>query len=271
MRRILFGLMVCLAVAAAADTVVLGDGTVIQGKILLETDELVVIESATLGRQEFSREQVLEIRYRKSARYHLDDPAYNAVMFSPTPSTIGKGDWFFRDFELFVLNFGYGLTDRISLGAITLFPFQGALDMLSVGAKWMILDREVKPVGLALAASATFMDGTQSGQLSLIAGAGNRNQSINASLVQGFGDGDGGIYLAVGGDYRLSQRFKILCEYFNATPLMEDEQEFYGFINIGLRFIGERLSVAMTGFRPLYFDRSDNLVAFPMVAFSYHW
>ena len=78
------------------------------------------------------------------------DPDYNTIMFCPTPSTLEQGDWYFRDFELLVLNFGYGLTDNLDLSFGTLFPVTGDIELITLGAKLEILDRDTEGLGLAL-------------------------------------------------------------------------------------------------------------------------
>ncbi len=161
-------------------------------------------------------------------------------MFCPTPATLDKGESYFRDYELFFLNFGYSVTDELDLSLGTLFPISTEVLMLSVGAKLRLLDRETQPLGLALLGSYTQLEEINFGSIGIVAGIGDRRQSLNLTINRSFDDdGDAETILLAGFDTQGPGRSKFIMEYMNsATLFAEDADELEGFLNFGLRFFG---------------------------------
>ena len=203
----------------------------------------------------------------------ITDPDYNSLMFCPTPATLARGDSYFRDFELFILNFGLSVTDAFDLSIGTLFPVSSDVMMVSVGGKLRLLDRSESPLGLALVGSYTSLEEIQFGGVGFVAGIGNKRNSLNLSVSRTFDDdGDTETVILAGADYQGTRRTKIFLEYMSTASLLEDENDddFHGFLNLGLRIFGARHSFSLSGFRPLDND-SDSLLGFPMIMYSYHW
>ncbi len=288
MSRKLLCLLVLLSFAAglAADTVILKSGERLDGKVLSETADSLLIEvevrAGRMGhetvRRSLLREEIASIRYEDLSRVHEDltiprDPDYNSLMFCPTPATLEKGDFYFRNFELYILNFGWGVSEFTSLSFMTHFPIFSLFDFGSVGIKQRILDREKYPIGVALAGSYTFLtDEVDRGLFtgSLILGLGDKERSLNLALNQtSQKDNDPEFTFVLGGDWRASRRTKFLVEYMNATDfLFDDDEDFNGFLNLGVRFFGNDWSFSFTGIRPMM--DTDNFVFWPMIMFSYH-
>ncbi|MBU1700866.1 MAG: hypothetical protein KJ927_18125 [Candidatus Eisenbacteria bacterium] len=265
-------LFVLLTQSALGDVVVLQDGTRIQGIIVKEDETLVVIESKSMGRLELARRDVKSIEYLKPGTFSEVDPCYNSIMFCPTTATLPKGSFYFRDFELFIINFGYAMTNTTNLSFGTHFPVTGSLEFFTAGVKQQILDRETNPIGLAASLSGTFYDDGSFGTGAIIVGVGDKNRSLNVSLMEGFNENDeSGIILLVGADARLSQNIKLIGEYVDVSSFtsFDDDDEYIGLINVGIRFFGRQMAFSLTGFRPLR-DTGD-FIAFPMASFSYLW
>lgn len=254
------------------DEILLKDGSLLLGRVVEESADLVVIETASLGRLEIPRAQIERLALRDAPAGVFADPDQNTIMFCPTPATLPRGDAYFRDFELFLLNVGYGVTGALDLSFGTLFPVSAEVFMLSVGAKWRLVDRDASGLGLALTGSFTVLDETQFGAIGGVAGLGNRRNSLNLSVNRTYDDdGNSETVFIVGGDAQMGRRTKIFAEYFSSSSLLEDEEDdLSGFINIGFRFFGERHSFSLSGFRPLGEDL-DSFVAFPMVMYSQHF
>jgi len=254
------------------DEILLKDGSLLLGRIIEESADLVVIETASLGRLEIPRANIERLAGRDAPAGVFPDPDQNTIMFCPTPATLPKGAAYFRDFELFLLNVGYGVTDALDLSFGTLFPVSAELFMLSTGAKWRLVDRDSSGIGLALTGSFTLLDETTFGAFGGVAGIGNRRNSLNLSVNRTYDDdGDAETVFIVGGDAQMGRRNKIFAEYFSSSALLEDEDDdLSGFINIGFRFFGERHSFSLSGFRPLGEDMGS-LVAFPMIMYSQHF
>lgn len=254
------------------DEILLKDGNVLRGNIVEEREDVVVFESESIGRLEIPRANIKRLARRNATSGVFADPDQNTIMFCPTPATLPKGDAYFRDFELFILNFGAGLTDALDVSVGTLFPISSDVLMLSVGAKVRLVDRDAGGFGLALTGSYTRLEEIQFGSLGGVAGIGNARRSLNLALNYAFNnDGDNETYVLIGGDVQTGRSSKFIAEYFNASQLLDDEtDDLHGFINLGVRFFGENHSFSLTGFRPLV-DDSGSFIAFPMVMYSRHF
>lgn len=258
--------------SSAFDEILLKDGTLLRGKIIEEREDLVVFETTSLGRLEIARDQIERLAPHGKTAGVLNDPDQNSIMFCPTPATLPKGDAYFRDFELFLLNFGFGVTDNFDLSFGTLFPISSDLLLISVGGKLRLLDRDKFPVGLALTGGFTLLEETSFGMVGGVIGIGNVHNSLNLAVNATFEeDGQNGVAFLIGGDVQISRRTKLFAEFFNSDAiLISDEDDLKGFINIGFRIFGNNHSFSLSGFRPLM-DDTESFIAFPMLMYSHHW
>jgi len=258
--------------ATGPDKLLLKDSTVLIGSIVTEGETAVVIRTDSMGELEIPRSEIAEIARSGSPLHRLVDPDANTVMFCPTPATLSKGDTYFRDFELFFLNFGTGITDNFDLSLGTLFPFYSGAFMYSVGGKLRLIDREHHPVGLALTANFTSLENSGFVSFGGVLGAGDAHRSVNLAVSSTQGkNGAQDTLILLGGDVQVRNRVKVFAEYFNTASLLADDfSDLHGFINIGLRLFGTSHSFSFSGFRPLL-DDSSGFLAFPMVMYSHHF
>ena len=168
--------------SSAFDELLLKDGTLLRGKIIEEREDLVIFETPSLGRLEIARDQIERLAPHGKTAGVLNDPDQNSIMFCPTPATLPKGDAYFRDFELFLLNFGFGVTDNFDLSFGTLFPISSDVLLISVGGKLRLLDRDKFPVGLALTGGFTLLEDTSFGMAGAVIGIGNVHNSLNLAV-----------------------------------------------------------------------------------------
>ncbi len=262
------------APAPALDELLLEDGTILRGRLVEEREDLVVFETPSLGRLEIPRDNIVRQAVDDARAGVITDPDYNSVMFCPTPATLARGDSYFRNFELFFLNFGTAVTDEVDLSVGTLFPISSELLMITLGGKVRLLDREDQGLGLALIGSYTNLENLQFGAVGAVAGIGDRRRSLNLMINRTFDDdGDSETAWILGADLQMSRRSKLICEFMSSDQLFADDDpgdEITGFLNFGLRIFGETHSFSLTGFRPL--DDSDGgFIAFPMVVYSSHF
>jgi len=278
-------LLMLLAAGLLADTVVLKNGKRYDGKILSETaDSLTMDVRVPRGRADYSWERHTIARADLASLLYEDlsdvagdlsiprDPDYNSIMFCPTPATLPKGDFYFRDFELYILNFGWAIRESTSLSLMTHFPVVSFMDFGSIGFKQRLVDREEHAIGLAVAGSYTFgtediaRDSFLTG--TLVAGGGNRERSVNVALNQAWKEGEETeLFVVAGADSRTSRRSKIFVEYMNSTTFIDDD-DFNGILNLGIRFFGTDWSFSLSGIRPL--ENTGSLFLIPMFQFSYH-
>jgi len=281
---IVFALML-VAVTAAADTVLLRDGTTLYGKIVEENSEYVVITVmertmhrwTETGRREIPRAEIRQVTYEPLSLTAYEgwmprDPDYNSVLLCPTPATLEKGDSYFRNFEIYFVNFGWAPTSSTNVSVMTHFPIASFMDFGALGLKQRLLDREEHGFGAALAGSYLFFpkDDDNRGLLtaSLILGVGDWERSLNLSLNQSYAeDEDPYTSVMLGGDIRVGSRAKMLLEYLNTAEGLDDD--FHGMLNFGFRLFGDRWSFSLTGLRPM--READDLFAVPLIQFSYHF
>ncbi len=254
------------------DEILLKDGNILLGKVVEEREGLIIFETESLGRLEIPRANIERMALYMAKSGVFTDPDQNTIMFCPTPASLPKGDGYFRNFELFVLNFGLGVTDNFDLSIGTLFPVSSNALMVAFGGKLRLVDREKSPIGLALTGSFTMLEETQFGAVGAVVGIGDRHKSLNVAVNYTV-DEDGGkdTIFIVGGDFQTGRRTKLFGEYFSAASLFNDENDdLNGFINFGIRIFGQRHSFSLSAFRPLVED-SGSFIAFPMLMYSYHW
>jgi len=258
--------------AEGPDEILLKDGNVLRGKVIEEQDAVIIFETESLGRLEIPRANIERLALHTEKTGVITDPDENTIMFCPTPATMPKGAGYFRNFELFILNFGMSVTDNFDLSIGTFFPVSTEVVMVSGGGKLRLVDREKSPIGLALTGSFTMLEETQFGAIGGVIGIGDRQKSLNLAVNYTV-DEDGGkdTIFILGGDVQTGRRTKLFAEYCSAASQFNDESDdLNGFVNLGIRIFGQRHSFSFSAFRPLLED-TGSFVAFPMLMYSYHW
>lgn len=258
------------------DELELTDGSVIRGQIESIDAKTIIIVTKLAGRLTIERANVRAIRRSvdgiAAATRLLTDPDYNTVMLTPTPETLDAGDMYFRNFELFLINVGYSPSDAVDLSAGTIIPITGDFVFGTLGAKVRLLSRATAPVGLALTGSVLFTEDHRFATFGGVIGIGDRERSLNLAVNRSESDGDdSGLWFMLAADTRLTNRSKFIIEYGNSTEAIgdDDEDDFNGLINVGIRWFGERMSFTLSGIRPLE-ETGDDFLLFPLAMFSVH-
>lgn len=260
----------------ARDEILLADGTILRGEVIEEREDVVVFATPSLGRLEIPRTEVVRLAHGGEGPGVVEDPDFNSIMFCPTPATLPAGDFYFRDFELVILNFGFSLTEALDVSFGTLFPISSSTSMLSGGFKFRLVDRERSGLGLALIGNYTVLEDSRFGAVGAVAGVGNAQRSLNLAVTRGvddneeFGEEERGFAYIVGGDIQVGRGSKLFAEYLTSSVLLGDDDDLRGFVNLGVRWFGQDHSFSLSGFRPLIED-SGGFIAFPMVMYSRHW
>ncbi|MCP4293355.1 MAG: hypothetical protein GY780_16135 [bacterium] len=254
------------------DEILLQDGTILHGSIIESNDEFIVLETPSLGQIKIPVNNIKQISRENETQGVYSDPDQNTIMFCPTPATLPKGDLYFRDFELFLLNFGYGVTDNFDVSFGTVFPISTEATLLTVGGKFRLLDREKLPIGVAATVGFTKLSDSHFTSVGLVAGIGDARKSMNFSVNHTFKDNDteDTIYL-VGADMQTGRKTKAFFEYFSSNSLLDGEDhDLKGFINLGIRFFGQKHSFSLSGFRPVGED-TGSFLFWPMAMYSHHF
>ena len=288
-RRSLAGTLLALAIASssahaqswnsepppALDEIELRDGSVLRGRIVEELPGSIVIETTSLGRIEIKTDAISRIirgserQQRQEAKF---DPDVNSILLGPTPETIPRGSTYFRNFEILILNAGVGITDDLNASFGMLFPVSTTTMLISLGLKYRLVSRETFPLGVAVAAGVNIVEDQHLSTVSFITGIGDRRRSLNLSVHGAFTEDTSESFFIAGGDVQVGGSFKFLLEYANSTDaVVNDTQDIAGFLNLGFRLFGEVWSFSLTGVRPLAAEDADDLLLFPLAAFSRHW
>ncbi len=177
------------------------------------------------------------------------------LLFMPTATTMPKGQWYFTDYELFVLNFATAVTSRTHVGVLFLFPVTADfLETISLGLKQNYLQSET--ITGALWATYTPDAGalTLGNVLSVPFGATSLHLGLGAATGR---DAENWEFIFLGGlRHDLSRRTSFLLEYANTNSAIEED--FNGLISIGLRFRSSKMAWEIAGLRPLM-DTKDIL------------
>lgn len=183
------------------------------------------------------------------------------LLVMPTAFTLEKGEGYFTDYELFVLNLGWAPTSSTHISALSLFPITAdALETFSVGVKQNL--KNADHWGMAM-----FGSFTPKYKGYTIGGVGSYLVDHKLSIHLGFGlmgdtdsEGSEGLYLA-GLKIDASQKFAFIVEYTNFETAAEND--FKGLINLGCRFRSKSLLIDFGGFRPL--ESTDDIILLPFL------
>lgn len=187
-------------------------------------------------------------------------PGDHELLLMPSAYTMEKGQSYFSDYELFLINYTVAVTGRTHLSVFSLFPVTtDFLDTFTLGIKQNYYQTPTF-------ASAAWLTYTPKGGLLNIGNVvsfGRRGKSLHVGL--------GGLSISesqkweltymFGGRYDLSRRFSLLAEYSNSETGLNND--FKGFISFGIRFKGEYIAWDFAGFRPL--ENTGDLLFLPLI------
>lgn len=183
--------------------------------------------------------------------------ADQSLMVIPTAYTMPKGASTFTDYEIFIVQYAYGLTDRTHLSIGMPFPIVAeAFQYSALGVKQNYLKYDK----LQCAATFTWMPKAEGGALSNIISYGTEKASVHGFIGISFDYEkiNSGSVLALGGIVDVSQRVALMSEVLTYSALLEEEAN--GLLTLGVRLKGNRMSWDLGGFRPLSGDSGDLLL-----------
>ena len=198
-----------------------------------------------------------------SQEYQAGD---HELMLMPTAYTMEQGKSYFTDYELFFLNYTYGVTNTTHLSVFTLFPItKDFLETLTFGAKQQYLSNEAFKAALwttytpkisVLTLGTVFSIGANPDGLHL-------GFSMANSLEREDSNADQWEWIYMVG-YRLdvSKKISIMAEYTNSSSAIEGD--FNGLLSLGVRFRGESIAWELGGVRPLE-NTGDDFLFFPLL------
>ena len=245
----------------------LSDGSRAYGRIVSESEEEVVFETASGVAITARRNQIVSLRkvdgVFKEGEFLPADPNNTRLFFGPTGRALPKGQVYLGVYEFFMPFVQVGVTDRFSIGGGTplLFSFEDdGLDR----PYWVTPKLQVfngRKAQISIGVFQGFGGGATAGIAYGVATAGGASGSFTAGAGMAYnGDGDRAAVVMVGGDRQFRRNMKFVTESYvwgSGT----------GIVSAGVRFFGERLSADLALATPIG-DEFGGFV-FPLVNFVY--
>ncbi len=251
--------------------VILLDGSKLIGTIVSEKADTLHFRTAAGVEMTIPRAQVARIETLSGAvvggRYLRRDPNATRLFFAPTARSLGGGRGYLALYYIFFPYVSAGVGNVATLGGgISLLP--GAEEQLLYGAAKLTVF-EQREVALAAGAFAATVTGGReaAGAFFGTATLGGAEAAVTVNVAFAFGGGEVADrpVLQLGGEYQLSNQFKLLSENY-VVPGVKDAVV----VSLGLRFLAERLSADFGLFAaPTVLDETEGFPLIPWISFSY--
>lgn len=227
------------------------DGSTFIGRVISETADSVRFESVgtvfSLSRSQIAELHTIDPAQLKGNEYWFPDPNRTRLFFAPTGRMLAKGEGYFSDTYLFLVNVAGGVTPNFTMGGgMSLVPSQNPQNnIFYLTPKIGLVERP----NFALAAGALVgfagFEGLESqdrsfGILYGVGSYGSADNHLDFGAGWGYAGGkiSGDPALMIGGATRVSRRVSLLTENYFVPSVSNNALVSYGF-----RFFGEKLSV----------------------------
>jgi hypothetical protein len=236
--------------------VTLKDGSTISGKILLDTEKEIVIQSATMGEVHLQKENIksilpiASIDERKSGVWFAN-PNPTKYLLSSSAIPLEKKSGYYQNTWIFINTFNYAFTKNFSVaGGFEIFSilaggegpyaffinpkvsFKAAKNFYAGGS--ILYANTIRTVE-EFSGLATF---------NAFATYGNKNSNITAAIGWGAADGEFSSkpLVTVSGMVRASKRIAFVSENW-VIPGVDEDGGYYGIYSYGIRFLGDKTSI----------------------------
>jgi hypothetical protein len=247
---------------------VLRDGSRVYGTIERESQDDVVLKTASGVVVTAQRTQILELK-RVSGRvvggeFQRTDPTSTRLFFAPTGRQLKRGEAYFGVYQVLMPTLQVGVTDRISIGGGTPLIFFGEGDDGWERPFWVTPKVQLLDTGRVQVAAGVFhgfnADGDGGGIGYGVVTTGSQSGSVTGGAGLAYaGDGGRSVVVMLGGDRQVARNVKVITENY----LWQGGD---GIVSIGFRFFGEQLSADIGLATPI---GADDLFVFPVVNFVY--
>jgi len=188
-------------------------------------------------------------------------PGDHELLLMPSAYTMQKGQSYFSDYELVLINYTYAITSRTHLSVFSLFPITSDfIRTLTLGIKQNYYRTDV----VASAAWVTYTPDNGLLNIGNVLSIGHPGRSLHfgiGALTSSDTKQWEPTYL-IGGRYDISSKFSLLAEFTNSKSGFEND--FNGLASIGIRFRGEYIAWDFAGIRPLN-NNSGKFLFFPLI------
>ncbi len=215
----------------------------------------------------------------------IEDANSGRMFFAPTALTPPAGTFSFQDWWVLFAGVGYSPSDNVALSVSTLVPVVTDMPVVILGsAKVKLVDSG--PLKVAGHASVLYLqesvsDSNDNFSTATLGGVATYcldpdcHSMVNGYLAGGFAleDVDQSVVpfvASIGLVQRLSRRVKLVLEADTAFVLGEETDSADGFLGCaGVRFTSKNIGVDFGVVRPIPCDGCDQLIAVPMLNFTY--
>ena len=219
----------------------LTDGSLVYGRLeRMDADSVVI--TGVAGRHAYAVSAVRELRNAGVAHVRPDGSTEfwfaNAnttrLFFGPTGRTLGAGEGYFADHDVFLASASVGITDRVQFGAGT-FIIPNS-DFWFVMPKVGIVQRD--DVNVSVGALYGGVRGITGGIGYVVGTFGSTDRSFTAGIGQGLSGAKvaGEPVFMLGGEWRMSRRTALVTENYFGAGTGE------GLLMYGIRFLGEKFT-----------------------------
>ena len=224
----------------------LRDKSTVVGHLVRQTPDSIEITTAS-GRMTFARSAVASVKVVSNSELHdgqywASDPHYTRLFFGPTGRTLGKGEGYFSDTELFFLNTSWGLSDRFMLGGgMSVFPSSDITNnVFYVTPKVLLKGSERFNVSAGALVGFAGHENGSAGMLYVVASSGSRDNQFTYGAGWAYLNDKiaGDAALMLGGTRRVSRRVSLMTENY----LFTGSGGGYVLPMYGMRFFGESIS-----------------------------
>lgn len=210
----------------------------------------------------------------------LTDANADRLGLFPTAHSLRAGQFVLNDYELFLVQMGYGVTDRLQLAAATVLPnWEGIPFILNLSAKYRYYDST--RVKLAVLGTITLI--SQHSGLGNLGTVGNAlsyclddrcDNMLNATVIaniQTFSEGTVFLWMGgAGGSFKVARRLRLLAEVATAGLFAVASGSGKsgsatvpgGLLTYGLRLFGEDLAADLLFVKP--FSTTGAFKDFPL-------
>ncbi|GAB3794446.1 hypothetical protein GCM10028819_08130 [Spirosoma humi] len=261
-------------------TILLKDGTQLQGELVRQDSVEAVIRTRNLGEVRLRADQIVSIEQQGA---QVDGASYpnqfsQTMRLTPTAFSAEKGRLYYRNHLLYFSQFEYGITDNWSVGT-TFFTFvPSAIFSLSTKVSFPIGDRVrlgisgqyigIQSDGFLFGGGRGSIQGA--GYLQGIVTTGDRQNNTTFGL--GWGVSNGELSRTVVGSFglvrKVSPKLSFITENF--ALLGRGTVDFGGMLSAGIRFDRRRHAFDLAAYVPFFVGPGvSSLVTFIPYA-SYH-
>ena len=227
----------------------LTDGTQLEGVIIQETENHILVETLSGLEIKVPRTSIITIKRHRAGAFSRPDPNYTRLLFAPTGRPLRRGDAYFFNHYVFFPGMAYGLTDHFSLAAgLSVIPGLGLSEqVLSLAPRFGLYDSG----DVALSAGVLYMkvaDEGAGGMAFVVGTKGTPAKSFTCGIGLGYIAEEGEDVdfaehpvLLLGGNIRLSESMALVSEnwFITGEDLGLDQQP----LGLALRFFGPRIAV----------------------------